>query len=138
MNIEPGKFYKTRGGNKVRIYATDGEAPYVIHGAIFYKTWVACTWTSAGRLWNGPEAIENIVAEWSDKPEVDWSAMPRWANWVAMDCGGRWLWFSDKPFQETSHRQWLCHCQLLGAVPVAHQPKFTGDWKDSLAERSKK
>lgn len=137
MNIERGKFYKTRGGNKVRIYATDGARPHSTHGAIHIEGgWRKNDWLPPGRL-GTVESDHDIIAEWTDKPEVDWSAMPRWANWVAMDAGGRWCWFDNKPFQEIRHNQWLCHCQLLGVVPVAHQPNYTGCWKDSLAERPK-
>lgn len=47
--IELNGSYKCRGGNSVRIYATDGEEPYVVHGALMDRNqWEAATWTKDG------------------------------------------------------------------------------------------
>lgn len=49
--IDKNKTYKTKNGKEVRIYATDGEGPYPIHGA--YKVgegWVGTKWTEEGLL----------------------------------------------------------------------------------------
>lgn len=47
--IDIKKQYKTRDGNKVRIYATDGNDTYPIHGAVFIDgVWKATTWTVKG------------------------------------------------------------------------------------------
>lgn len=50
MKIETGKYYRTRDGHKVLIYATDGRDEWV-HGAVLLddgwqadggKTWLPC------------------------------------------------------------------------------------------------
>lgn len=49
MNIEVGKLYRTRSGQKVRIYAIDGEGSYCIHGAVLLATgWDSSEWTMDG------------------------------------------------------------------------------------------
>ena len=48
--IDKNKTYKTRDGKKVRIYATDGEKEYPVHGAIkLHNEWMAITWTAEGK-----------------------------------------------------------------------------------------
>lgn len=74
MKIEVGKYYKTRGGRKVRIYAVDGECLYSVHGALFEadnKGWICCVWTEEGRLISNTEADYDIVSEWTEpKPRL--------------------------------------------------------------------
>ena len=55
MKIEAGKFYKTRGGNKARVYATDGGEGYPIHGAVSMPAgghWRSATWSDDGLYYN--------------------------------------------------------------------------------------
>jgi len=50
MKIEMGKQYRTRNGREVRIYATDGNEIYPVHGAInMGGVWKIETWTLEGR-----------------------------------------------------------------------------------------
>lgn len=65
------------------------------------------------------------------KPAVDWSAMPRWAKWVAMDESGKWYFFFETPSKKTT--VWLA--ASCGFIPPEYYPTFTGNWKDSLIER---
>ena len=47
--ISKDKTYRTRDGREVRIYATDGSHPFVIHGA--YRVgpnWIPCSWLYDG------------------------------------------------------------------------------------------
>ncbi len=55
--IEMGKQYRTRDGREVRIYAVDGAAPYVIHGAMLVPDsgWVRGSWDANGCWINGIE-----------------------------------------------------------------------------------
>ncbi len=47
--IDPKKTYRTRDGCEVRIYAVDGDMPYIVHGAIKYPCgWNPATWTDNG------------------------------------------------------------------------------------------
>ena len=53
MIWEPGKEYRTRDGNRARVYATDGRDPWNIHGAIFYEDlggWDPTAWRSDGKV----------------------------------------------------------------------------------------
>lgn len=72
LKIEVGKFYKTRDGSKVRIYATDGSSRHPIHGAIQYEDgWHQRGWSLSGKFLNFPgENQEDLIAEWSEpKPK---------------------------------------------------------------------
>ena len=61
--IDKGKQYRTRGGHEVRIYATDGETAYPIHGAIKDNgEWESTTWTADGLIYeNKPDNDLDLV-----------------------------------------------------------------------------
>jgi hypothetical protein len=64
MAIDISRVKRTRGGAEVRIYATDGEGLYPIHGAFFNGDWwVMQTWTSDGVVRCGPESDYDLVEE---------------------------------------------------------------------------
>lgn len=74
MKIEVGKFYKTRNGRKVRIYAIDGQKEHPVHGAICdsqNNEWYPDSWSFNGeysRIFGDPLSI---VAEWEEpKPKL--------------------------------------------------------------------
>ena len=47
--IDINKKYRTRGGQEVRIYATDGRGLHAIHGAFKdHDEWRTCTWQENG------------------------------------------------------------------------------------------
>lgn len=49
--IDKNKKYKTKSGCEVRIYATDGDGDYPIHGAVKYKDndyWTLRKWSDKG------------------------------------------------------------------------------------------
>jgi hypothetical protein len=51
--IDTNKKYRTRDGNVVRIYATDGVEPYTVHGAIKWEIgWKTGSWTADGKYSN--------------------------------------------------------------------------------------
>jgi hypothetical protein len=70
MKIEVGRFYKTRAGQKARIYAIDGGGGHPIHGAIYYsdEEWIPEDWTTGGFCLYGADTSRpnDIVSEWSD------------------------------------------------------------------------
>ncbi|MDE2468624.1 MAG: hypothetical protein KGL35_07750, partial [Bradyrhizobium sp.] len=97
MIIEPGKFYKTRDGRKVRIYATDGKFQRngrlvsSIHGAFLQyggieqeSRWLCQVWLANGRL--GETFLDDldIIAEWAE-PHPLANAKPGDVVWVR-DC----------------------------------------------------
>ena len=48
--ISKDKNYRTRGGQEVRIYATDAGGLFPVHGAIFQDgTWHGMKWTAEGK-----------------------------------------------------------------------------------------
>lgn len=50
MPFDPKKPCKTRDGREVRIYATDGQEPYVLHGAVkdYDGGWLMTRWRDDG------------------------------------------------------------------------------------------
>ena len=137
MKIEVGKFYRTRDGRKARIYALDGTDEYPIHGAILYLNgeWGSYVWNNAGCYLPTQPHPSDLVSEWIDKPEVDWSAMPRWAEWVAMDKDGEWTFFSAKPSMDIGCWWSDGDVTYLAEIPPSYAPKWDGDWRDSLVRR---
>lgn len=74
MNIEAGKFCKTREGRKARIYATDGPKSDPIHGAIFIEgNWHVWHWNMDGRFLITACHKHDIVSEWVEPhPAESW------------------------------------------------------------------
>lgn len=73
MKIEVGKFYKTRAGDKVRIYAVDAGGLYPIHAAILIiGEWVPYSYTAGGTLLScGDLRDEDLMSEWCEsKPRM--------------------------------------------------------------------
>lgn len=35
-----------------------------------------------------------------------WDDAPEWANWLAMDGDGEWIWYKDEPYWEGIDAQW--------------------------------
>lgn len=62
--IEEGREIKTRDGHEVRIYATDGEEPFGVHGAIKIEAgWVLTKWDLQGRAaWSVPKHPNDLIA----------------------------------------------------------------------------
>lgn len=72
------------------------------------------------------------------RPVVDWSVMPAWAKWVAMDDEGSWHWYVYKPYTEEYETGWYLGSGSIhdyAKIPKDHSPTYTGDWKNSLVER---
>lgn len=36
-----------------------------------------------------------------------WNDAPEWANWLAMDEGGDWFWYEQKPYWNQIRRSWV-------------------------------
>lgn len=73
LKIEVGKCYKTRDGQKVRVYATDGEGAYTIHGAYHDGNgWVLGQWQPDGRIYfsDHREFVKSIESEWIEPEET--------------------------------------------------------------------
>lgn len=63
MALDLTKPIKTRDGNEVRIYATDGKVPYSIHGAVLTNgAWKMASWIATGEeLHNGIPSSKDLV-----------------------------------------------------------------------------
>lgn len=131
INFVVGKWYRTRDGRKVRCVATDGEEgiPFVF---VLPRLQVLRRGKNGQLL---PEEFSNldILGPWIDRPVVDWSAMPAWANWVAMDGNGDWFYYASKPNEGADG--WYGEICYSCTIPSSYAPTFSGDWKDSLCER---
>lgn len=143
LKIETGKYYRTSGGSKVRIYATDGGGDYPVHGAVLLDTvWNSVSWTVSGRYSVDEEEPQlDIISEWQqtiDDIGFDKSCLPKWAKFIVMDEKGRWYYSIAKPTLTVDGvfgRYWSVYEKFIGIIPPEHTPKnFNGDWKDSLFE----
>lgn len=134
MNFEVGNWYRTRDGRKVRCVATDGDKDspnvFVMPGRFVISR------SEDGLAFRDQVSDYDIIGPWIDKPVVDWSAMPAWANWVAMDANGTQRWHGGKPSIVNDH-SWHASNGLSGMIPPSHRFTFSGDWKDSLVGRPK-
>ena len=135
--IEVGKFYKTAAGNKVRIYATNCGEDDPVHGAVLLGSgWESRSWYSNGTYCKENTSSSDIVDEWIDKPELDWSKMAIWHKFAAMDPNGDWWVYPSMPEVDTIGEQWTQGGDMcMSMVPAEYAPKFEGSWKDSLIER---
>jgi len=66
--IEPGRTYRTRDGELVKVYAVYSNQAYCIHGAILRKgIWYAAVWTKGGKAFLKKEHDTDIVKEADDE-----------------------------------------------------------------------
>lgn len=82
INIQPGKYYKTRDGRKAIVYAIhpNNKNNDVIHGAVLtvsgMESW---SWTKLGYVsFAGEEGVQHpydLVYEWKEKKTIE-----RWVN----------------------------------------------------------
>lgn len=62
MMIDINKKYRTRDGREVRIYATDGDGAYSVHGAIKEDGgWTQESWTDAGCYTTSGERRSDLI-----------------------------------------------------------------------------
>lgn len=137
--IKVGAVLKTRDGRKARVICTDREnSDHPVLAILYYDNGVNIlyAYTSVGSVQcGGRNDGSDLVSIWTESPEVDWSVIPPWMNWVAMDENGEWAAYTVKP--ETLSDEWFLNDGRADHVyiPPAYAPKYSGDWKDSLVER---
>ena len=139
MKIEAGNYYRTRAGRKVLVLSTNGCADFPIYASLVLHTGKldqpGC-WRADGRFVNASTIHDkDLVAEWVDKPEFDWSVIPPWLNYLAMDHDGAWYLFEQKPalFRDL---EWDSNGGALHRIPSKFAPTWTGRPEDSLVERN--
>jgi len=131
LNFEVGKAYRTRDGRKAVCLTTTLENDYPlglqIDGFLYRATVDGYDYISKSETQN------DIISEWIDKPVIDWSTMPAWAKFVAMDRSGVWFWYEKEPIIGES--TWRPETDYHGEIPSEYAPKWDGDWRNSLIER---
>lgn len=67
------------------------------------------------------------------KLNFDFSCLPKWAKWIAMDANGHWYWYGQRP-DIMYQMAWDNPYGIAGLIPKEYKPIFNGNWKDSLFE----
>lgn len=132
MKLEIGKEYVTRSGLKVKIYDIAGNENYpVIAGVVEDNTVTPYTYTKEGKFTSGHIHNKDIIGEWQEPLDFDWSCLPAWCNkYIAMDSNGKWFSFNCVPFKNVGG--WSSK-DFYVRIPQEFAPKnFKGDWENSL------
>lgn len=123
MLQEPGKRFANamHDGSVTECYANDSGAFTLIsnsnHNLNEHHTWPNLGWFPC------PEPVT-----------FDWSCLPAWLNWIAIDDDDEWYAYPGMPSQSKRLSYWDGDKDLL--IPEDYAPKgYTGDWKDSLMQR---
>jgi len=131
LNFEVGKAYRTRDGRKAVCLTTTLSDDYPIgiqiDGSLYRATSDGYDYVTKS------QSPKDIVGEWVEKPVIDWSTMPAWAKFVAMDSGGYWWWYNNKVTINNDY--WEQESGYCGRIPSEYAPKWDGDWRNSLIER---
>lgn len=131
MKLEIGKEYVTRSGLKVKIYdiAEAGNYP-VIAGIFKGKLIEPYSYTKGGSNGIGSILQSDIVGEWKEPLDFDWSCLPTWCNkYIAMEGSGIWYAYSDAPGQGRYGFWGSNFCK----ISKEYAPKnFKGTWGKSL------
>lgn len=134
--IEAGRHYVTRSGLRSRVYAVDSGGGFPIHGAVCSPSrWALEKWTDSGRTYIDEEHPNDLIAPWIDRPTVNWSDMPAWAKWAAMDKSGEWSFYEEHPNIFSDVWSAASDRYAATAIPPDYAPKWTGDWRESLVAR---
>lgn len=67
--------------------------------------------------------------------QVDWTKLPAWANWVAMDSPTTWVWFED--YGQDMMASWPENQGRMGTIPKEYSPVYRGDkpWGEVVCRR---
>lgn len=140
MELEKGKFYKTRGGLKAEVVAfvqmqySEPRTLIVITYENGYNSYLSVL--SNGCFREHYESEIDVISEWIEPLDFDWDCLPAWSNFIAMNEDGNWYHYSDKP---CLYYDFWSGFYRYGIIPLEYAPKnYTGDWKDSLHERPSK
>lgn len=140
FKLEVGKFYKTRNGNKARIYALDGGDECTVHGAVSTPCgWRQGEWNLIGFCSSLEREYDyDIVAPWVDKPIVQWGKFPKYIVALAMDADGTWWGYTAEPIERNLVSWVVPHIteyDFYLRVRPGDEPEFFGDWRNSLVVR---
>jgi hypothetical protein len=128
MKIEKGKFYHTRGGEKVEVLTTERKSKHSIV-AMGEDGSISALFQN-GMLYDDKSCSDaDLISEWTDPVEIPWSDYPSWFKWIAMDKDGEWFGYGSKPIS------WGDNDDATNIHPDYTPRNFTGDWTESLFER---
>lgn len=133
MNIEVGKFYKTRSGCKVRVYATDGANKGEIHGAMYEEgMWKSRYWSNDGAYYQSIRHQYDIVSEWQEPLDFDWNCLPVWADGIVKQGTGWNFYFGGTPIFIDN----VWSLSNFGTILNPYAPKnYNGTLENSLHKR---
>lgn len=100
MKIEVGIFYRTRRGDKVKIYSVEPNGNLPIHGAFLdSKIWSAECWTKDGYFsTESKDCAHDIVGYWDKKEPFEVEAL-------VSRCGGVIEVVDQQGLVEIAHRE---------------------------------
>lgn len=132
MTIEAGKYYKARGSWRFYVAATNRNGDYPVVG--WFDDGELCSFSINGEYSIGSKNNDDLISEWTDKPEVPWDKLfPAWVKWFAVDQNGEQYGFKEKPTIEIS--VWQSE-DAVCQVPDELFIPYAGDWRESLTERT--
>ena len=131
--ITAGKHYRLRNGYEFKCYSHSGNIYNKVHGA-FRKndnSWSVISLNQKGRYSSDFDHCYDIIEEWVNKPEVDWSLHAKWVKAISMQPNGEWWTYDSIPTKDK-----YCFFGKSGAytapIPLEYAPNWVGNWKDSL------
>ena len=129
LDFKVGRFYRTRDGRKQVIYSLEGVSPYKILGAIDTpEGWALETWTLDGLASIGGSCKDelDLVTEWVDPPEFNWSKAAAWHKFISMDDDGTWKIWRDRPTYGLTTKTWYVDTPasvFVDKIPDEFAPK---------------
>ena len=134
ITITPG-LWKMRNGLKARVAGINPDAREVARIVGWRNDGYHCTWAETGRyLVNGTHEYD-LIEPWVDKPEWPKCEVSAWIKYIAQDASGRWYGYAEKP--KITDGVWELDSGIYNIIPKEYAPTWTGDWTQSLIERSK-
>jgi len=135
MKTQVGKTYE--GGMKI-IAHEPAMGQYCYIGCVlvdgendfyqFDETGAPAKWWHADCEW-----LEEII----EKPVIDWSVIPPWLNWFAVDKNNAQYFYGQPPICNIA--AWKSSPpHAMAHVPESHHYNIPCDWKDSLVQRPTK
>ena len=141
MKLEVGKYYKTRGGHKARVVCDDLKGSFrPILALVECGKVEHVLYSNTLGFVSDDENQYDLVSEWIDKPEFDWSKAAAWHVAVAKAAiSDKWYAFDKIPEYRCSR---ACYAYVKGSIldcgeqiPDQYAPVWEGGVRDSLIIR---
>jgi hypothetical protein len=133
MKIERGKFYRSRDGRKWEVLTTERRH----ERSVVCMSGAEVSLLHQNGCYYTDKLISNydLIEEWTEPVIIPWDDYPKWCRWVAMDSGGEWNGYEERPLQEKDYWDYEGFGILIPIHPDYYPKNFTGDWTESLFER---